>query len=484
MTSVTMMGVTGTRLPKLAPDTIRRERISAWLSDHADFPLRLIAAPSGSGKTTALVTYAANPRHRAAYVALHGTTDGPALVAEIARAVGVARTTDADVLLELLAEVGRCEILLDEADRTTREARETLRTLVVEAPENVTFAFASRTRDLIDSTRLISLGLAAQLGADRLAFTVEEAARFVEATRATVGDDREIARLVADTDGWAFALCSAVRDAASAGNPIEFAFESWRRSSSRLIKRFVDEALADEDPALADAARRVFDGAAVSEPTLDLLEHRGLFVRWTEGSFVPYRAIARLTRAAAPQPTSVLPPFAVTLFGPPEARVDGQRVEWIRRRDAHLFAFIAMQPNGRASRRAIVDAFWPNVDRQLASQSLRSACSTLRRALAAVVGYGPLSHYVSFGDEIALNLDLFTIDARRVRAHVTDADAAWLRADAEVAREHAEAVGRLTRLAFLNDDVPPALAGTAESLRDGVTRAAHYAAHHADFVTA
>ena len=147
----------------------------------------------------------------------------------------------------------------------------------------------------------------------------------------------------------------------------------------------------------------------------------------------------------------------------------------MRRRDAHLFAFIAMQPQGRASRKQIVEAFWPRADRQLASQSLRSACSTLRRALAAVVGYGQLAHYVSFGDEIALNLELFTIDARRARAHLTDADAAWLRGDVAVAREHAEAVLRIARRSFLNGDVPTALRDVAVLLEEGVVRARHYA---------
>ncbi|HZW52968.1 MAG TPA: hypothetical protein VFF00_02975, partial [Candidatus Elarobacter sp.] len=135
------------------------------------------------------------------------------------------------------------------------------------------------------------------------------------------------------------------------------------------------------------------------------------------------------------------------------------------------FAFLALQPQGRARRETLLRAFWPEADRQLAAQSLRSACSTMRRSLAAAVGYADLSHYVAFGDEIALNLDLFAIDARRVRAHLRDAETAWSAGDVLTAMEHDRAALRLSREELLDGDVPPALAGVAAELNAGLTRA-------------
>lgn len=459
------------RLPKLAPDTIRRERITGWLAAHADVPLRLVAAPSGSGKTTALVTYAASAVHRAGYVALDAGSTNASLRAAIARAFALPAVADDEGLLAALGELERCELLVDEIDRAPQSVRDALRRFVYEAPENVTFVYGTRARDVVDATRLVSLGLGAVLDGERLAFTVDEAARVAEGAR-LAADERELSRLVHETEGWAFALCSAIRDAASTGRSLEGAFDRWRRANGRLVRQFVEAALADEEPAIGAAARRLYDGELVDEETLDRLEVRGLFVRWAEGSFRPYRAIARVARAASPQPSRALRPFTVRLFGKPEVRIEGQRVAWFRRRDAQLFAFLALQPNGRARRETLLRAFWPEADRHLGAQSLRSACSTMRRSLAAVVGYADLAHYVAFGDEIALNLDLFTIDARRVRAHLRDAEHAWSRGDLLTALEHDRAALRLAQEPLLEGDVPASLEGVAAEISSGLERAA------------
>ena len=309
------------------------------------------------------------------------------------------------------------------------------------------------------------------LDGDRLAFSRDEAARFAEAARLDVAE-RELGRLLHDTEGWAFALCSAIRDCASTGRPLEGAFERWRRANGRLVRHFVDAALADEDPLLAAAARKLFDGENVAEATLDRLEARGVFVRWADGAYRPYRAIARVTRAAAPAPARALAPFTVRLFGKNDVRIEGQQVAWFRRRDAQIFAFLALQPQGRARRETLIRVFWPSADRQLAGQSLRSACSTMRRSLAAVVGYADLAHYVAFGDEIALNLELFAVDARRVRSHLRDAEHAWAAGDVAGALDHDRAALRLAGEPLLEGDVPPALSGIADELHDGLARAA------------
>ena len=465
-----MAVLTQGRLPKLAPDVIHRERLSLWLADHADFPLRLLAAPGGCGKTTALALYATRSRFPAAYVSL-GTGAGPTEIrAALCQTLGLDAVGDTEALLAALGALGRREILVDEADRASHEGRELLQRLVFDGPENVTFVYAARTREFFDTTRLISLGLAALCGGSRLAFTADEAARFVDSSRVVRGDERDVARLVIDTDGWPFALCSIVRDAASCGRTLDGAVERWQRANAGLIKDFVDAAFADQEPALAARARRFFDGEAVDDATLDRLEARGMFVQLVDGVCRPYRVIARLARAASPASTGTLMPFAVELFGSPQVRIDGQRVEWIRRRDGQILTYLALRPSGRASRRELIQAFWPDADPLLGAQSLRSACSTMRRALAAIVGHGVLAHYVSFGDEIALNLDLFTVDARRVRAHVADADDACARDDADAAAEHAAAALRIVRGPFLDGDVFSALAPFADELADGLAR--------------
>lgn len=465
-----MAVLTQGRLPKLAPDVIHRERLSLWLADHADFPLRLLAAPAGCGKTTALVQYATRSRFPAAYVSLGAGAGAAAIRGALCEALELDAAADTEALLAALGTLGRREILVDEADRASDEGRELLQRLVFDGPENVTFLYAARSREFFDTTRLISLGLAALCGGGRLAFTADEAARFVDSSRVVRGDERDVARLVIDTDGWPFALCSIVRDAASCARTLDGAVERWQRANAALIKDFVDLAFADQEPALAARARRFFDGEAIDDATLDRLEARGMFVQLVDGVCRPYRVIARLARAASAGPAGTLMPFAVELFGTPQVRIDGQRVEWIRRRDGQILTYLALRPDGRASRRELIQAFWPDADPLLGAQSLRSACSTMRRALAAVVGHGVLAQYVSFGDEIALNLDLFTVDARRVRAHIADADDASARDDAGAAAEHAAAALRIVRGPFLDGDVFFALAAFADELADGLAR--------------
>ncbi|HEX3463593.1 MAG TPA: AAA family ATPase, partial [Candidatus Elarobacter sp.] len=143
----------------------------------------MVAAPTGSGKTTALVTYATAPRHRAGYLTLDVDTSIEDLRSRIARAFGFAHPASDDALHSAFEDVGRCEVLVDEVDRAPEPVRAALRRFVYEAPDNVTFVYATRSRDVVDATRLVSLGLGAILDADRLAFTIEEATRLAEAAR-------------------------------------------------------------------------------------------------------------------------------------------------------------------------------------------------------------------------------------------------------------------------------------------------------------
>jgi len=123
-------------------------------------------------------------------------------------------------------------------------------------------------------------------------------------------------------------------------------FARWRRQESRLIASFVDRAFHGERVELRAAARRLFDGETLDIETVDRLETRGMFVRWRDGAFHPYRALARCPQLVETLSTNVLTPFTVQLFGAPTVTYDNRTVAWIRRRDAHLFAFSRCSPTG------------------------------------------------------------------------------------------------------------------------------------------
>ena len=447
--------LTRTVLPKLAPDVISRERLAQWFQQHADVPLRLLCAPAGSGKTTALAAYAAASKHPAYYIALHRGMSAAEVRAVLLAAVGASSDRSDEGLFSSLSVIGRCELLIDEADRGGSDVRAFLEQLVYDAPANVTLVYASRSRDVVDATRLVATGLARVLDAERLAFTIDEAQRYLERIGLDA-DRRDVGRLLHDTEGWAFAFCSTVRDAFASGDPLSAAFERFRRSP--LLRRFVDSNLAGETESLVTAARRVYDGALVLESELDSLETRGLFVRWDGAAYRPYRAIARGARVAAtPDEAATLQPFEVRLFGALDVRFGGRAVAWFRRRDAQIFTYLLMQPQGRATRAQLLEAFWPDTSPRIAAQTLRSTCSTMRRSLAALVGYADLPHYLAVGDEIALNLDLFSVDARRVEAHLLDASAAAGRGERRAEREHELAALRLASAPLLDGAPPPCL---------------------------
>ena len=459
------------RLPKLAPDTIERARITKWFVDHVNYPVRLIIAPSGSGKTAAMVSYAMKSAYPCAYLTMPPGADREETLRALCLAFGLDCRPQLHDVLEALEGIGRCEVLIDESDRGAADARRLLHELVVEAPESVTFVYAARSREIVDMTRLVSLGLAALLNAERLAFTNDEAACFAERARAAIANRCEITQLVTDTEGWAFALCSTVRDAVSSGRSLEGAVDRWRASNACIIRDFLEDALAGEPAEMLDPARSAIAGAGVDQAVLERLEARGLFVHCTDGVYHFYRAISGGSSTAPVPAARSLQPFDVRLAGRVDVTLGGRRIKWIRRRDAQLFAFLALQPDGRASRRAIVAAFWPDAHHQLAGQGLRSSCSTLRRAFAEIVGYGNLGHYLSFGDEIALNLDLFAIDVRRIHAHIEDSDAAWERGDVEAAIDHARAALLSSGEVVIDENIPAPLRPAAERFAWDLARA-------------
>jgi DNA-binding SARP family transcriptional activator len=111
------------------------------------------------------------------------------------------------------------------------------------------------------------------------------------------------------------------------------------------------------------------------------------------------------------------------MFGRFEAEIDGRRIEWIRRREAQIFKYVLLKPSGTVSREELLDVFWPGAHLSHSTQSLRTASSNIRKALAAIVGYANVERYYSSRGDISVNLENAAIDVRRFTAHVADGDA-------------------------------------------------------------
>lgn len=434
------------RLPKLGPTVAFRERIDRWLERHADVPLRMVTAPAGSGKTTAVVEYVRR-RERATYCKLHrdaGTSEFLEQLAQVLSLAAGPRTYSE--LITGLDGVGRLELIIDEVDTLSDELVGWLAQLVVDAPESVTFVYVSRSRDLFDLNELVAAGLAAVCDDARLAFTPDEIVYLAGFQELTIGDNTA-ALLFAETEGWAIAVSSAMREAIASDCGLETAYATWCRKEGHHFAQFLDSILHGATTEELEALNRLLCGANIDPAIASQLEAHGFFVRYIEGRYEPYRTVRHihpeLGRSAAIPQTSADALLSVRMFGHFEAHIDGHPIPWIRRRDQQIFKYLALHPNQSCSRKELADKFWPSSDRALALQSVRTACSNLRKAISVLVGHDRVDRYLTIGSEISLNASGTVVDVRRFVAHMRDGNAAFDRGNRSMALRHYRAASAL-----------------------------------------
>jgi hypothetical protein len=438
-----------TPLPRLAPSVFARDRISGWLDRHADLPLRYLVGTLGTGKTTALVTYLERLDGAGGYLALKNDEPLQIFRGRLARAFGIEYAPASfDSLLAALATLAPRQIALDDLDRAIPETLEEIGELVAAAPAGISFLCAARSRTALDAPRFLASGLAAVIDGPQLAFDTADVVRMAELTkvRASAAD---IAELLAETEGWPLIVSWAIRDAAKNRRSIAGAYEHWRHDNARHF----DELLNDELRTAGETYRRSFRSALSDAPTLERSEHlraletRGLFAYYCDGEYRAYRVARQFDPgAAAPALGSAIEPAAllhVRMFGGFEAEIGGRRVEWIRRREAQIFKYLLLKQNGAATRDELREVFWPGIAVQLATQSLRTASSNIRKALAALVGYAEVDRYFSSRGDISVNLDNAVVDVRRFAAHVHDGDAERERGRTRQALAHYRAAEKL-----------------------------------------
>jgi DNA-binding SARP family transcriptional activator len=426
-----------TPLPRLAPTLVTRPRISGWLERHADLPLRYLAAAVGAGKTTAVATYLAGRRSAIAYLALRADETLEAFRERLARAFDIPYVPASfDALLAALATVAPCEIAVDDIDGATAETLEELGELAAQAPAGVSLIACARSRSALDARSFLARGLGAILDGPTLAFDPDEIARLAELQG--IGYlPADVARLRDETDGWPIVVSWAIRDAVENGGTLAGAYDRWRRDNGRHFREFVEEELR----AAGDRYRAAFrtalrgTGSAEERERLAELEERGLFVYFDDGLYRPYRVARQIDLELPPQagPVSANSPdlLVVRMFGRFEAEIGGQRIEWIRRREAQLFKYLLLKPSGSATRAELRATFWQGTDAHLATQSLRTASSNIRKAIATVTGYAHVDRYFSSSGDISVVLENAVIDVRRFTAHVADGDA-----ELEAGRSH------------------------------------------------
>jgi tetratricopeptide (TPR) repeat protein len=447
-----------TNLPRLSPGILNRSRIESWLERNATRPLRFLCGPAGLGKTTALALYLAS-RPRAFYVTLRSDEGPEQLREQLARSAGVTKPCESfGALAAALAAEASCEIAVDGLDAATPETLEELAEIAAAPPDGVSLLFAARSRTVIDLRRFVANGLAAMLDASQLAFDADELACLAEFHRVPYvpGD---VARLLEETDGWPIVAAWVIRDSAESGAPLAGAYDRWRKRAGRLFNEFMAEELRAIDATSRASLHAALSGCTDDGEALAALEAQGLFVHFTGEGYRVYRVARQFEPGVKPAADTATEPaklLVVRMFGRFEAEIAGRRIEWIRRREAQLFKYLLLKPNGSATRAELRSVFWPEGDYHLATQSLRTASSNIRKALAAIVGYANVDRYFLSRGDIAVNLERAVVDVRRFASHVADGDSEYERGNASEALAHYRAAESLYGGDLLSGEYPEA----------------------------
>lgn len=434
---------------RLSPATIERERLERWMRSYAASPLRLLVAPSGSGKTTVLLRYIHQAATDIAYCTLPPACSVAEFHARIATALGAqdAPKSYEDLLALVSGSPARCmQLAVDDADNACADALNELHRLVEDLPGNVTLIFAARSREAMRTRWLVGRGVADLCDAHKLFFTPEEAHLLAQSHGLDVSD-LDVRRLIEETDGWAIAVSHSIRRAAAENERLDRAFAQWRAESQSFVNDLVTASLrtATEDE------RKSFwglynGGESVERDRMRDFEIRGLFVLEDGGSYRLYRALRPMDAQtqAAPKPTFVAP-MMVKLFRSFEAHIQNRSIPWVRRRDQEIVKYLLLKPNGSASREEIAATFWPNAERHLATQSVRTACSTIRKAIGEVVGPRCVDLYFRTTPELQIDLENVVSDVRRFNAHFADGEIALNAGDGGGAEMHMRAAYKLYR---------------------------------------
>lgn len=389
-------------------------------------PLRFVTAPVGAGKTTALVTYLAARETSAIYLALGEQDTLEAFRRRLALALDLGYEPASTGALEAaLATLAPCEIVLDDIDRAPAETIDEIAGLVADAPLGISFVLAARSRTAIEAARYVARGFGAILEAKALAFDAGDIARLCDVHRIAYAP-ADIARFLEETEGWPLVAGWALREAATPGATLAGTFDRWRRTNARHFRDFVEVELRAAGDTYYDVFRGAIQGtgSAHERERLAVLEARGLFVAYADGTYRPYRVARQVDAGELPAVIANADAalLVVRLFGRFEATIGGRKIDWIRRREAQIFKYLVLKRTGTATRDELLETFWAGADSHAATQSLRTASSNIRKAVAAIVGYAEVERYFSSRGELAVALERAVIDVRRFSAHVADGD--------------------------------------------------------------
>jgi DNA-binding SARP family transcriptional activator len=418
----------------------------------------MLAAPAGMGKTTLLLQYLENSEIPGAYAALDPNATPEGLIAAVAGGLNLrkAPATYIELLVALrqVAAQQPFELAIDDVSNGMPDTIELLLKLVENLPEGVSLIYTARSRDVLQASRWVSRGTGALCDARRLMFDRNEVAFFADACNVSYSH-ADIARLLEESDGWPIVVSGAIRAAVEDERSLHDAYEHWRNAYGEVFLDFVTEdaqRASDQDRALIMS---LINGIGVNDPeALRKLEAQGLFVI-NDGSGVrPLRAVQQ-ARAVPTKGVDTSVPMVVRMLGRFSVAIGGRGVDWVRRRDQQIVKYLLLRPGATATRQELASLFWAGTNRQLAMQSVRTACSNIRKAIAGAVGYARVERYFRAAENaVVIDLSNVVTDVGRFTAYAMAGDSAYERGDLADAATHYEAAEKIYAGRLLEDDSP------------------------------
>jgi len=436
-----------------------------WLARFKDTPVRFLIAPPGFGKTVALLEYFHNIAKGGSYCTIPESATPAAIWNAIANGLGDAPAIRShDELLHTLAARVPFELALDCQDLPDAQGLAAILRLIDDAPPGLSLLVASRSRAAFGVRQLVAEGTAVLCDAERLAFDAAEVRQIAESCDVHFANG-DVIRLLERTDGWPRVISTAVRKAAEDGCTLDKALDNWRSHRRHIFEEFVTSAWANPPKEKAALVAKLLDGVRIADVThLKALEEDGFFVVYQHGELRPLRPLARGRNAFRHSSRDhVAAPMEVRCLGWFRAEVAGRAIEWIRRRDHQVFAYVCLQHDGRASREAIVRAFWPGTEIQLARQSLRTVCANIRRAIAETVGNDAVGEYFNADDDVSINTANVLVDVQRFLHHVADGDDQYALGSLRSAYQHYRLASRVYGADLLIGDAREAWASPVEA---------------------
>jgi LuxR family maltose regulon positive regulatory protein len=213
--------------PRHRASMLTRRRVWDTLDSAADAALTLVSAPAGYGKTTAVRSWSAQRDSAQAWVTLDvGDNDPARLWSYVAtaidrirgglgrralhrlRASGMQISAAVDELMNGIADFGaELELVLDDFHTVTdRECIDSVAFAIERLPPTARVILITRADPDLGLARLRARGALAELRADELAFTADEARELLVDRGRLPLDDEDVATLVRRTEGWPAAL--------------------------------------------------------------------------------------------------------------------------------------------------------------------------------------------------------------------------------------------------------------------------------------